>query len=354
VVARVDGRSGPPAWAQSFRAPPAGQRLPARRVPTFSVVITAYQAAAFISEAVESALSQTVRADEVIVCDDGSTDDLETALAPYRNEIVYLRKERGGTSSAVNAAAAAASAEFVAVLDADDVYLPERIEALGALASVRPDLDILATDAYMEVERRVVGRFNDEVKFAVEDQRTAILDRCFCAWPAFRRSRLRAAGGYDESFLIAHDWECAIRLILGGSQAGLVDEPLYRYRMRPDSLTADRLASLRERVRLLEKFQTQEGLSRVELRCLSRSLAAQRRSLLLTEAEAALRAGDPDARRRSLAVAVGREIGLRARFAGVASAVLPGLARRVLERHERVLGASRLGRSFARGGPRSR
>jgi hypothetical protein len=354
VVARVGSRSESPAWAQSFRAPPAAQRLPPGRVPTFSVVITAYQAARFISEAVESALDQTVRPHEVIVCDDGSTDNLRTALAPYHNEIVYIRKERGGTSSAVNAATAAASGEFVAVLDADDAYLPERIEALGALASVRPDLDILATDAYVEVERRVVGRFNDEVKFAVEDQRAAILDRCFCAWPALRRSRLLAAGGYDESLLIAHDWECVIRLILGGSRAGLVEEPLYRYRMRPGSLTADRLASLRERVRLLERSQAQHALSQVELWSLARSLAAQRRSLLLTEAEAALRAGDVDARRRSLAVAVGREMGLRTRLAGVASAVAPGLARRVLERRERVLGASRLERSFARDGPRLR
>jgi hypothetical protein len=354
VVARVEGRSEPPAWARSFRAPPPAQRLPAGRVPTFSVIITAYQAAAFISEAVESALGQTVRAHEVIVCDDGSTDDLETALAPYLREIVYIRKERGGAASAVNAATAAASGDFVAVLDADDAYLPQRLEALGALASVRPDLDILVTDAYVEVDGRVVYQFNDKVRFAVDDQRTAIFDRCFSAWPALRRSRLLAAGGYDESLLIAYDWECVIRLILGGSRAGLVDEPLYRYRLRPDSLSADRVPSLRERVRLLEKFQAHEGLSRVELQCLARSLAAQRRSLLLTEAEAALRAGDPDARRRSLAVAVGREIGLRARFAGVASAVAPGLARRVLERQERVLGASRLERSFARDGPRSR
>jgi glycosyltransferase involved in cell wall biosynthesis len=341
-------------WAQSFRVPPADRPLPAGRVPTFSVVITAYQAARFISEAVESALGQTVRAHEVIVCDDGSTDDLETVLAPYRDEIVYLRKERGGTSSAINAAARAASGDFVAVLDADDAYLPERLEALGELASARPDLDILATDAYVEIDGRVVGRFNERVEFAVDDQRTAILERCFCAWPAYRRSRLLAAGGYDESLVIAHDWECPIRLIIGGSRAGLVDEPLYRYRMRPKSLTADRLASLRWRLKMFEKPELRHGLDPIELQVLARSVATQRRSLLLTEAEAAVRAGDPDARRRSLRVAVARGIGLRSRLAGAASAIVPSLARRVLERRARVLGVSRLGHSFARDEPRSR
>ncbi len=350
-MARADDRFEPRAWADSFRAPqPAGPLAP-RGVPTFSVIITAYQAAGCIAEAIESALAQTAPAHEVIVCDDGSTDELEGVLAPYRDEIVYLRKERGGTSSAINAATAAASGEFVVVLDADDAYLPERLEALGALASIRPDLDILATDAYVELDGSVVGRFNERVKFAINDQRTAILDRCFCAWPAFRRSRLLAAGGYDESLLIGHDWECVIRLILGGSRAGLVDEPLYRYRLRPESLTADRLASLRWRVRLLDNVQVGHGLTGGELACLARSRAAQQRSLLLAEAEAAVRAGDAGARRRSLAVVVGSEIGFRTRLAAAASAVAPGLARRMLERQGRRLGISRLERFPARDEP---
>jgi hypothetical protein len=154
--------------------------------------------------------------------------------------------------------------------------------------------------------------------------------------------------------VIAHDWECPIRLIIGGSRAGLVDEPLYRYRMRPKSLTADRLASLRWRVTMLERPQLRRGLDPTELEALARSLVAQRRSLLLTEAEAAVRAGDADVRRRSLRVAVGHGIGLRSRLAGVASAIAPGFARRVLERRARVLGVSRLGHSFARDEPGSR
>src|SRR2546422_6867419 len=99
-------------------------------VPTFSVVIPAYQAAGFIGDAIESVLAQTLAPIEVIVCDDGSTDDLEGALARYRNSITLLRKENGGEASAKNAGARAASGDFVAVLDADDVYFPERLEAL--------------------------------------------------------------------------------------------------------------------------------------------------------------------------------------------------------------------------------
>src|SRR5256885_260794 len=94
----------------AFRAPPAPRDIvPRGEPPTFSVVIAAYQAAATIGEAVESALEQSVAPHEVIVCDDGSTDDLERALARYRGRIELRRKPHGGSASARNAAVEAAS-----------------------------------------------------------------------------------------------------------------------------------------------------------------------------------------------------------------------------------------------------
>lgn len=329
--------------------PPSQPDPRASGSPTFSVVIAAYQAAAFVGEAVESALAQTAPPHEIIVCDDGSTDDLEAALAPYGRRIVLLRKERGGPGSARNVAARAASGEFVVVLDADDAYLPERLEALGELAAVHPELDILATDAQFELDGRFVGRFNESTPFELLDQRTAILERCFCAWPALRRRRLLALGGFDESLLTGEDWDCAIRLILGGCRAGLVDEPLYRYRVRSDSVTADRVRTLRDRVTLLGKAGG-EDLSAAERHSLTRSVETQRRSLLLTRAEAALRSRDPDARRLSLAVATAGQVDLRTRIRAAASIFAPRIAGRVLDRRAGATGAggSRLARSVPR------
>jgi hypothetical protein len=309
------------------------------------VIIPAYEAAPSVGEAIESALRQTIRPHEVIVVDDGSTDDIEGAIAAYRSEIVFMRKEHGGVAAAKNAATRAASGEFVAQLDADDAYLPERLEALGELAAARPDLDILATDAWLEVDGRPVARFNRETEFAVRDQKSAVLTRCFCGWPAVRRLRMLEVGGFDESMSTAEDWGCLIRLILAGSSAGLVDEALYRYRLRDDSLTASRPETLRDRVVLLEAASEHPGLNSDQRRSVARSIAAQRKSLLLAEAEAALRAGAPDARRRSLAVATARRVGARARLAGLAAAVAPGTAARFLDAHAGRPGFSRLARS---------
>ena len=100
---------------RSFLAPPPERLFVPVAPPRFSIIIPAYQAASFVSEAVESALAQTVAPYEVIVCDDGSTDDLGRALAVYSGRITLLRKEHGGAASARNAAARSASSDFVAL-----------------------------------------------------------------------------------------------------------------------------------------------------------------------------------------------------------------------------------------------
>ncbi len=328
-------------------APPGGR---AEGVPTFSVIIPAYQAADVVAQAVESALDQTIPAHEVIVCDDGSTDDIEAALAPYRERVLFLRKENGGGASALNTAARAATGEFVSLLDADDAYEPERIEAVGELAAARPDLDIVMTDSYMELEGRIVGRFSEETPFAAEAQRTAILDRCFIAWPAVRRDRLRAIGGFDEALRIAYDWDFWLRLLFDGARAGLVDVPLHRYRISGESLSGDRPAALRERVTILEKV-SDASLSERERVALRRSLASKRSRAALAEAQAALRAGSPDARRRALIVAVGRGYGTPTRLNAMLAVLAPRLAARRLERQEARAGRSLLRRSIPNQGP---
>ena len=185
-------------------------------------LIAAYQVERFVAAALESALAQTVAPHEIVVCDDGSTDGTARVLEPFRDRIVYLRQENGGESSAKNAAARAASGEFVVLLDADDVYLPERLEALGQLASARPDLDIVTTDAFVEAGGETVRRvYADASRFELGDQRRAILRGNFIhGHCAIRRESFLAVGGFDESIRFTADWDCWIRLILGGARVG--------------------------------------------------------------------------------------------------------------------------------------
>src|SRR4051812_13103686 len=148
--------------------------------PNFSVIIAAYRAATTIVEAVESVLAQSLPAREIIVCDDGSDDNLADVLTPYRSDVTMLRKRHGGEASAKNAAARVATGDFLAVLDADDVFEPARLKRLAALAEEHPQLDILTTDAWLEVDGRPVRRcYTRDWRFPSEHQRAEILRRNF-------------------------------------------------------------------------------------------------------------------------------------------------------------------------------
>jgi glycosyltransferase involved in cell wall biosynthesis len=317
-----------------FLAPPPVREAEPGRTPTFSVVIAAYQAADVIGEARDSVRRQILAPLEVIVCADGSTDELGTALAPYRDEIVLVRKENGGEASAKNAAASRARGDFIAILDADDVYLPERLAALAGLARARPDLDILTTDAYLVANGVTVRNNYDQTwPFEVADQRRAILERNFIfGHAAVRRTRFFEHSGFDESIRWTTDWDLWLRMILSGSTAGCVDEPLALYRLRETSLTAQRRNLVLGKLQTLEKARDNPALRPVELTVLESALAAYRRDLLLLDLRGAVAARAPDARRQALDVARQSAFGPRRRLEAAVMAFAPAAAGRILRR----------------------
>jgi glycosyltransferase involved in cell wall biosynthesis len=232
-----------------------------------------------VTGAVASALAQTMPAHEVIVCDDGSTDAPEKSLAAFHDQIILLRKPNGGGASALNHALGAATGDFVAILDADDLYDPERTKAIAMAAASRPDLDIVTTDAWLERDGTRSGTYSNSNPFAVQEQRAAILETCFPGgWPAVRRIRLLEAGGWNEAYRVAYDWECWLRLILAGSSVGMVDAPLMTYHVHEGSLSADKLLSLKERIRLLRRVDATQ-LSQQERRARRRAIARDTRRL---------------------------------------------------------------------------
>jgi glycosyl transferase family 2 len=315
-----------------FLAPLPSTPIEPQRPVSFSVVIPAYQAADTIGEAVASALDQTHPPHEVIVVDDGSTDDLDGALAEFRDLITLIRKDNGGGASARNVGIAAASGEFFAILDADDVYGVRRLEVLAALAAARPDLDILTTDTEFVLNGQIVGRFHTGTPFVAIGQREAILKSCFVGgWPAVRMSRLWQIGGFDETFRIAYDWDCWVRLILGGALAGFVDEPHLRYRLHPASLSANRVEALWERVRVVEKAAANTDLHPDERPALVQALRDHRTRAVLAESDAALARGEVQ-RMRLLRHAVSRDVMAHARLRLAAVAAAPELGKRWLPR----------------------
>lgn len=316
-------------------APASDAKLvPRSAPPTFSIIVAAYQASSTIGAALDSAFGQTVRPHEVVVCDDGSTDDLGAALAPYAARIRLVTKANGGEASAKNAAARAATGEFVVILDADDVFMPERLEALGRLATARPDLDILTTDALIEVEGQPVKRvYHDGFRFPVEAQRREILTRNFVfGHAAVRREPLLRDGGFDEAITHTADWERWIRLVLDGSLVGCVCEPLSRYRLLRGSLSAQRARMLEGRIATLDRARANPALSADERDLVASVRDRFLRELPIARAREALLAGSPDARRHALAVLRSSDQSAAVRARAAVGALAPGLAGRLLRR----------------------
>lgn len=209
-------------------------------MPSFSVIIPAHQAADTIGRAVASAVAQTHPPAEIIVCDDGSSDDLAAALEPWPS-VILVRQDHAGVSAACNRAAAAATGDFLVKLDADDEWLPERLDAMTGLLRDHPTLDILTTDATVVRPDGTTWRYySRKPPFpSVDDQVAAILaDNFVFGSAAFRRSAFEAIGGFRTDVPYQGEYECWMRLVVAGSRVGLVERELALYHRREASWSA--------------------------------------------------------------------------------------------------------------------
>jgi glycosyltransferase involved in cell wall biosynthesis len=321
-------------------APPSTGGCADRRAPTVTVIVPAYQASATIAEALHSVFRQTVQPEQVVVCDDGSTDGLAGALAPFIDRIRFIRQPNRGSSAARNRAVEEASGEFLLWLDADDYWAPEMVETIKQAVVARPDLDLISVHGYLVKSGQVVGIFQPELRpeFLI-DQRCALLRGNGLYLPACRATSFRACGGFDERLRYMEDWDCWLRIILGGGTAGFVRKPLLYYRQDGVGLSSNAIAMRLATIEVTEKLLGRDDLSEVE-----RSIVQENRRRELQElppliavrdAIDALRSGSPKARSMALkaAAASGVESRLRARL--VLGAAAPRLARRRISRHTR-------------------
>jgi glycosyltransferase involved in cell wall biosynthesis len=117
--------------------------------PSVSVVITTYNQAEYIAETVRSALSQTYPHREIIVVDDGSTDETGARLAPFRDRVALVRQENQGIAASRNTGVRSATGELIAFLDGDDLWEPNKLAVQVAAYQAHPRSGLIAVDACM-------------------------------------------------------------------------------------------------------------------------------------------------------------------------------------------------------------
>jgi len=236
--------------------------------PSVSVIIPTYNRASLIGAAIQSVLDQTFKSVEIIVVDDGSTDDTQRALEPYAGKIVSLITKNKGPAHARNVGMKAASGKYIAFLDSDDMYLPHKLELEVEFMERNPGIGMVSTNMSAMRGSQIVeeyhlhtyhGAFFNDYGFTLEDTypiRGAFefhgksipsyagnIFKYMLHWPAlisntvlFPRDILQLVGYQNEAYRVGEDYDHMVRICKHVLVACL-DIPTYVYRYNEDQLT---------------------------------------------------------------------------------------------------------------------
>src|SRR6202050_5077646 len=209
--------------------------------PTVAVVIPAYNSGEFIREAVESVLRQSLTSIEVIVIDDGSTDNTQQVLGSISDgRLTVLRQKNSGVSAARNAGLAAARAPYIFFLDADDVLLPDALARMTATLDRMPQCvacfghHIKIAEDGSELSMQADLRWK---LFPAADTLRQLIAKnfIFCGTICVRTDAARAVEGFNPTLRLGEDWEFWCRLAVLRGFSGMPNDVVLLYRQRSSS-----------------------------------------------------------------------------------------------------------------------
>jgi glycosyltransferase involved in cell wall biosynthesis len=209
-----------------------------------SCIIPVYNGAAFIRDAVQSILAQTGTDTEIIVVDDGSTDDTPAVVATFGETVRYLHQTNRGPAAARNAGIACARGDWIAFLDADDLWLPGKLPSQLRRFGERPELQVVFGGM-----RNVPLPGTDEAVFRPEQ------------WPAIpfspctmlaRRGVFDQVGLFDPNLRRGEDTEWFVRMMMRGVTYEVLPDLVLERRIHGANLSAEQLPSPQDVVRVLK------------------------------------------------------------------------------------------------------
>ena len=292
-------------------------------MPTVSVIMPAFNSAAYIDAAIHSVLHQTVSDVELLVIDDGSADETTAIVARHGEKeprIRLLRQPNAGPGAARNAGFHEARGEFFAFLDSDDEWAPTFVERQLAILGARPDVDVVFGNAWY----RGGPRCGQPARRVDPDERTLLLsdilanDDLHFIMALFRRSVVDKVGGFNPMFVTNEEYEMWLRAGVAGFKFARNSEPLGWYRCRPDSLSASEVRMLQGVLRVLAHTRPKLAEGSREQALLDRAVARYDARLAVAETRETLAGGDERAVRRHLTALYERRggwlLGLAARL----------------------------------------
>ena len=264
-------------------------------MPRVSVIIPTYNSARFISSAVSSVLGQSYKDYEIIIVDDGSADATREVTAKFGNKVLYLYQSNAGPAAARNLGLSRATGEFVAYLDADDLWYPQKLEKQVAFLSAHKSYGIVHSDIDVidENDRVIQPRFNQQTGRTVPAG--------YCTMQLLHESHVQTltvmarrvwvdkVGRFDERLKGTEDYLQWILVSMEGAAVGYVDESLAMYRRTNGSISSSSRWMCGEFIKMFEILLKEKDLAfrygteavdivRYRLLCLGRELAYFERS----------------------------------------------------------------------------
>jgi len=249
-------------------------------MPQVSVIIPTYNRAHILMRAVDSVLAQTFQQIEILVIDDGSTDNTPEMLNAYGGRIRVLSQENGGVSLARNVGIQAASGQFIAFLDSDDAWMPDKLERQVAALTAQPQLPLCHTE---EIWIRNGVRVNPKKKH--RKRGGYIFPYCLplCvispSSSILRRELLDEVGLFDEHLPACEDYDLWLRITHTHDVVFLEDPLLVKYGGHDDQLSRKYWGIDRFRVQALVKLLETAALTDEQRRQTCREL--QRKCAIL-------------------------------------------------------------------------
>lgn len=208
-------------------------------MPTVSVVIPTYNHARYIRYALDSVIRQNYQNLEVLVIDDGSTDNTANLVKPYRPRINYIYVKNSGTPSALNRGLSLTVGKYICWLSADDVFLGDKVAKQVALMEREPGLGFCYT-SFMVIDAGGQKQYEVHSPFFLNKEEAVkkLMEGCYINGSSvmMRRSALAKTGFFDESLPQAHDYDLWLRL-LRYSSCGFLDEILLAYRWHGQNMS---------------------------------------------------------------------------------------------------------------------
>jgi glycosyltransferase involved in cell wall biosynthesis len=239
---------------------PIGVSEPWEPTPFVSAVIPSYNYGRFVTQAVDSALSQTYRHMEVIVVDDGSTDDTRDRLKPYEGRIRYIYQKNMGLSAARNTGIRDARGEWIALLDADDIWEPQKTRLQLCAYPGIENIGLIGSPSFQQFRNRRPEK-SAVTHLTVQD--FLLSSRFGPSGALIRRDCFASVGYFNESLKSVEDRDMWLRLVVR-FPAIVVEVPCWTYRVHDGQMShaAQRMYENYRRV-LKDFFKANPNLSRL-------------------------------------------------------------------------------------------